>query len=1115
MEALGLTPQQAEIVGSRGRDLLVTAGAGSGKTRVLVERYVSLLGECRIPEIAAVTFTDAAASEMRERVRREVLTRPELAGHRAQLDEAVIGTIHSLCSRILRQHPVEAAIAPASKVLSEDEAELEILTACADALEEAAAADDRRALALREIGVYSLTNHLPRMVARRNEVEAAYRALPGRPQAWADGIKARLDTGMDAAVEHMRPEIVESAAWLRDAHAGAKGDAFSARLGDFLETLGDPTEGDWRDLLARVIESAGQIRLTGGSAKNWTHELGEVKDRLRAFRDIAKKLDDLPRWNEHDAVALEALDSLRHLFDEACARYAARKRELAALDYLDLELMTEKLLRSHPDVAASYRSRFRHVMVDELQDTNPVQIGLLRLLSRGQDAGTPGPERFFVGDVKQAIYRFRGSDVRHFTRLRREMDAEGEVLSLNQSFRTHDPLVEILNTIFEHVLGDPHEEFDAPMQVMAGRGPDSPQAPHLVLLPVSSTSPQKEKTNGSERRRVEADAVAREVASLLKRAMPVWDRDTKSYRAARPADVAILLRRLANVHLFELALESHGVPYRTPAGGGFFTRQEVLDLTSLLGWLAEPDDDIALVGALRSPLFAIDDQTLLALRSSRRPLMETLRRPIEDTSQETRGFCIRAAEVLSELRRDVPFARPDALIEKALVLTGFEAAWAPLQGGEQALANIRKFVALARTLGSHSLDELVTYIRRRRDELEAREGQAVLDASDAVRLLTVHGAKGLEFPIVFVPEAHLPSRGTYDPVRWRTDDGISVTLEKELGASGTRRRPGFYSHLMERDDREEASEHKRLLYVAATRAADKLYLSGDESRSGDGWLTYVLGALEESPLDGVEVHPALPVDLDAIASRPAPATVTVPAPGDEKAVLPTLVARPPVIPLRSSTPVTALRKPLLHTPGRHGDGLALARGSLAHMAIELWFTTGVRPALPELARSFVTDHNDRLLERVAAEVDAMLDLFDASPLAASLRRPDTSFYFELPFSWDWTGVPVHGTIDLAYESGGSWHVVDFKTDDIREGALKEAASPYLPQLALYASALESAVGQRPEASLLFLRTGHLYVPNAIDMDKALEETRAGIDAGHLLEVAPSPTDDDTGVVAEG
>ena len=299
------------------------------------------------------------------------------------------------------------------------------------------------------------------------------------------------------------------------------------------------------------------------------------------------------------------------------------------MDYLDLDLMTEELLRSHPDIAASYRSRFRHLMVDELQDTNPVQIELLCLLSRGEDTGTPGPERFFVGDVKQAIYRFRGSDVRHFTRLQREMETVGDVLSLSQSFRTHDSLVEILNAIFKRVLGDSLEKFDAPMQVMKGRGPDSPHGPHLVLLPVSSTTPGGDKANESQRRRVEADAVAREVASLLERGASVLDRETKSYRAARPADVAILLRRLTNVHLFELALESHGVPYRTPAGGGFFTRQEVLDLTNLLGWLTGPDDDIALAGALRSPLFMIDDRTLLALRSSKRPLLEALASPPE------------------------------------------------------------------------------------------------------------------------------------------------------------------------------------------------------------------------------------------------------------------------------------------------------------------------------------------------------------------------------------------------------------------------------------------------------------------------------------------------------
>ena len=218
MEELGLTSEQAGIVVERGRDMLVTAGAGSGKTRVLVERYVSLLREHRISEMAAVTFTDAAATEMRERVRKEILTRDELSHHRGDIDEAIIGTIHSLCLRVLREHPVEAAIDPASRVLSDDEAEFELTRACIDALEAAADADDHRALALRELGMFAATTQLPQMVARRDEVEAAYRALPGDTvEGWAEHVRELLDAKVRAAVEEARPVLAERAAWLRAA----------------------------------------------------------------------------------------------------------------------------------------------------------------------------------------------------------------------------------------------------------------------------------------------------------------------------------------------------------------------------------------------------------------------------------------------------------------------------------------------------------------------------------------------------------------------------------------------------------------------------------------------------------------------------------------------------------------------------------------------------------------------------------------------------------------------------------------------------------------------------------------------------------------------------------
>ena len=1108
MEELGLTAEQAAIVAERGRDVLVTAGAGSGKTRVLVERYVSLLREHSISELAAVTFTDAAATEMRERVRQEVLTRPELHRHREDLDQAIIGTIHSLCLQVLREHPVEAAIDPASRILSDDEAEFELTRACIDALEEAADADDHRALALRELNIFSATVHLPQLVSSRDEVEAAYRALPGDTvEKWAEHVRELLARGTREVVEKVRPALVERAAWLQGAHEGPGDDALSTRLRDCLAVLGDPNVGDWSDLLARVMDAGGKVNLRGGSAKNWAEDLQDVRAAMRSIRDIARELDNLPRWNEHDHIALEALSSLRSLFEDACTRYSARKQELIALDYLDLEMKAAELLRSHPDIAASYRARLRHLLVDELQDTNPTQIAFLDLLTGRGDFDSAGPERFFVGDLKQAIYRFRGSDVRHFTRLRKDIESMGAIHALSQSFRSHDPLVESLNVVFEKVFEDPREEFEAPMQRMTGRGSTPPDTPYVVLLPISNRTPAGERSTGDDQRRVEADAVAAEVASLLRRPTTVWDREENKQRPARASDVAILLRRLSNVHLFEQALEAHGVPYRTVAGAGFFTRQEVLDLTNLLGWLAEPDDSIALAGALRSPLFMIDDQSLLALRSHGRDMLGSLRNPPDSIRQEAHQFCKRSAEVLAELRDGTLFMPPDALLERALVLTGFEAAWAPLPGGDQALANIRKFVDLARQLAGHSLDEFVTYVRRRRDELQAREGQAVLDQSDAVRLLTVHGAKGLQFPIVFVPEAHQSSHVSYDAVRWRTEDGISLTLAKKIGAGQeNRRRPGFYSYLLGRDRVEEAAEHKRLFYVAATRAADILYISGDDSERGDGWLGPARSSLGASS-GGLEVRRPIPVDLEAIASRAPLQVVNVPSEDEEEDFVAPLVARPPVIPLRSSTPVTSLKpEAKLFDYRWHSDGLGLVRGSLAHSAIEHWFATGQRPALDELIGKMDAGLGGQAVQGIVAEVDAMLDLFDVGPLADTLRNCDTRAHFELPFSWNWEGVPVHGTIDLAYETRGVWHVLDFKTDDLRGRSLPEASEAYLPQLALYASALEAAVGQTPVTGLMFLRTGDVYIAPPAELSKSLIAIRARINGGAILDTSPPTVD---------
>ena len=275
----------------------------------------------------------------------------------------------------------------------------------------------------------------------------------------------------------------------------------------------------------------------------------------------------------------------------------------------------------------------------------------------------------------------------------------------------------------------------------------------------------------------------------------------------------------------------------------------------------------------------------------------------------------------------------------------------------------------------------------------------------------------------------------------------------------------------------------------------------DPTESSEPWLS---AFTKPGAAHRVLVHDPIPVDLDAIRRRPLHDSFTVPDAETEQVADAPLLGRRGAIPIRSSTPATALE---------HGDGfrfsgkpdpLALIRGTLAHAAIEEWFKADARPDLRELASRLGTRLSDDDLADVVADVDGMLDDFDGSELAATLRDPATRAHFELPFSWAWDGVAVHGSIDLAYEASGQWHVVDFKTDRVEQGGEGERATAYLTQLGVYAGAIEAATGQRPNAGLIFLRTGTLYWADDSDIDASLAVTRSRIDSG---EVSVGESDD--------
>ena len=1091
-----LTTEQRAIIEAPAGDLAVTAGAGGGKTFVLVERYMHLLRDLTIPQVAAVTFTEAAATAMRDRVRSAVMSNDALARHRPDLDDAVIGTVHSLALRLLREHPFEAAIDPSAAVLGEDEAELLRREASVGAIDAAAEAFDGGVAALRGIGEYHLGLLLPQMVANRDDVAAAFDAMGEEPEGWMGYVRNLLEASYRAERDRIRAEASPLTTALERLVAGAS-PVLGGRARDLAAVLRDAAgSGDWEALTA-ALGQARSSNLQAGS--NRTSPDRDIKERIKELRELSAEARGLPTWSEADERSLDALAGVRALFRDACARYEAAKREQHALDFLDLELGAVALLRDHPAVAAEVRAGFRHLMVDEAQDINPAQAELIGLIA-GPGATNPRPHLFLVGDAKQSIYRFRGADVRRFAQLRELVTGSGgPALRLSRSFRTHDHLVDAANAIFSEVFGDPPEPFEAAMEPMTGRPDPAPGAgPHLTIMPLV----YDRSADGDARRRFEADMGAAEIRRLLDEGHEVWDAVGKAPRPAAAGDVAVLLRRFTNVHTFEQALEAHGVPYTTPSGAGFFTRQEVVDCGLLLRWLAEPHDEIALVGVLRSPFFVLRDDTLLALREREGSLFAALGDPPAGIGMHERTRCEHARQLLGELRAAASSLPADALLERALDRSGVEASWAPIEGGEQARANIRKLVRIVRTLAGHTLPEVVDYLERRRDDLDVREGPAVLDRPDAVQVMTVHAAKGLEFPIVWIPEAHTIRRGDWDVIRWRRDEGVSATLERgEDDAS--RPRPGFYAHLRQADEREDASEHRRLFYVAATRAADYLYLSGDDS-SGESWLQAAMAVAEAGAMQSYDLRDPAMVDSQAVARRARQHSAQ---PVDEAAevdYVSPLLERPRVIPVRASTPVTALRQPTeapVYTS--RGDGRGALRGSVVHRAIEE--SEGDVATLDTAAlAAIVREESERALDEAAVdelarESAAMLAEFARSPVAATLAEPGVERWFELPFAWDWDGLPVHGAIDLVYRDADGWHVVDFKTDALGGTSASEIAERYLAQIGLYQRAVEAAVGEEPAAGLLFLRSGELVQPARAALDAALAEARERVDAGELLD----------------
>ncbi|QDV33262.1 UvrD-helicase domain-containing protein [Tautonia plasticadhaerens] len=826
----------------------LSSGAGCGKTRVLTDRFVLAL-ERRTPldRIVAVTFTEKAASEMRDRIRKECRRRIASAtGADAAywrrvlrgLEAGRIGTFHGFCLDLLKRFAVQAGLPPDFAVLEESLAPTlrdESLRSCFRRWL-AGENEDLVMLAV-ELGLDAVREGLRSLLLGRTLAE------PGR---WAELRPEDLMAHwLDAWHSEGRPAVlrrfVDDAGpllELLEAHP-CEHPVGAERRSVLLCEIPLLPEAPHPDLSFETIKEHAAVA-GGGTGRHWPSidVYNAVRDHYKKIRDAVDRSRKALLWDE--ALTRRSAElgvRFARLAREALEEVDALKRRREFADFDDLLGRTRSLLSEGGDgLLDGLRGEIALLLVDEFQDTDPVQGAIVEAIA-GDD---PSSARLFlVGDSKQSIYRFRGAEPKIFDRFRSGL-LDGGRLSLTGNFRSVPGVIDFVNALFGDLYADPSEALRAERDVPTD--PDRPPAVEFLWAYEPESSGRSKASN----RRVEAGWIARLIADRLDRGWPIQDPKSGAWRDAAPPDVAILFRALTTVGVYEEALANEGLDYHTVDGSAFFAQQEVLDVVNLLAAIEDPFDPLSLAAALRSPVFGLSDEGLYWLANARpddRPsdLLQNLRRsdPVPELSRGDRRRAIRARDRLERWRALKDRAPIATLLDRVLDESGFEAAIAAEPLGDRKRANVRKVVRLAGDYdrGGYPLADFVARLRADLRQL-AREDQAATNTEqgDAVRLMTIHRAKGLEFPIVIVPDLDRGSPPTSRSVVVHDRFGPIVRIAPEPGEEptnpGSEEDPKGLGDLLHRasEEREERAEADRLFYVAATRAVSRLILSNGLDR---------------------------------------------------------------------------------------------------------------------------------------------------------------------------------------------------------------------------------------------------------------------------------------------
>jgi ATP-dependent helicase/nuclease subunit A len=1098
-------PEQETAIFSEKPLVVISAGAGSGKTRVLTERYVHLceqklqerLGNSCSPigaaveEIVAITFTEKAAREMKDRIRGRIEAKrltvekayPVAEQQKARefwqeqkeaLDGALITTFHSFCHKLLHEYAFEADVTPNFTVLDDVQSKLIQI----DIFEEMYESPDYHQV-WRPLYNYYTRNQL------KDAIKAVYSQMKEIITS-VSSIESFFDCEQIIAIQLSTIETARKAV-LEQFYENAKPfvmefdeeEKVHKSIVNHFAAIGNSSFENPEVLYSELVEAMPKRIVSSWKEKN--PPLYELYEQF--FKPLKETWKNFKGPTEEEIEEIKEIIKLfAHMLAVFHEKYDARKRERAALDFSDLQQRAIALLENEA-VQVACRQKYKHMMIDEFQDTNQLQMNMLRFIQPAF--------QFVVGDGKQSIYRFRGADVSLMKELveHSKQDSNSDFINMSTNYRTCDSIIEFVNQAFGEIMGGEETVSDLSYKINyttinSHRNGEEERKRRVELI----TVPVEEETEDSEEEQeglfTEYEVITNRMLGLLEeKPLIVADKDT--WRAPEWRDFAILIQARTKLAKLEKALKDKGVPYVVYGGIGFYEKQEVRDMLTLLEWINRPWEPLYILSLLRSPLFGVSVEGFLTID-------ECLEEERSLASYIYEGIFANDQSISEELKRSltklkhfyeswVPYTPQVAMkdyLEELLLESGLKAMLLLQRNNIQLIRNVEKLIAVLAEFQTSSLDELLKQVKQLA-ALSEKEGEAEVELAEGnmVHIMTVHASKGLEFPIVFLPDLAKGPKGDSGTIRFDKDVRLAVQYKKEIDPLKTpaeKSSPSFKA-IKARSKDQAIEEAKRLFYVAVTRAKDYLVLSTLEKTTSHSWYDMLLKAIEKNGHiqtyiqeiahvpesekwedTGVPYEPAMLIERD-LTSESFSVSEIMAFINDPLNYYYKYIVKIEDHWLEEKSNEVEI--------GRSDEQLSGATlGTAVHRVCELLDYGYDYDDAKEEALAMVEDE----LEKGRYE-KALEELINNYRVLEKLNI-GTTVANEWPFNVEIEGIQVIGEIDKIVKKDGLYHLIDLKTNKSQN--YEQLISYYTPQLYLYKMAFEKEYKQKvSQLSLFFMRGG--------------------------------------------